>query len=332
MTRFPPAAALTSRSDPTSGRKMDADTYFAENYRAARGKFLTACRSLRLLPQAHRTSAGLGRPDLPLVDSLRLGDPAARHILVICGGDRQADALCCSAIAVGWLNEFANASLPHDTAILLLHHGAVPAAGGETVARGNTPPEWEDDLLVKVEQRYAEYARRKGVDALGKPLAAHELQTVPGYPAAVLDSVATWLNSAADGRIAFADIRVGLGPYGEAEISPCHPPDTAAARRVRSWFGLADPPQEDAAAPQEPDSLSAGLIRRLPQAETTAFSAAFGTYSTMSVLDTLATRPEGEAIPDPRRLLFPTDSAWRTSVWRNAIIVIQRALTALHSS
>jgi len=311
---------------------MDAEAFFAENYRSARGKFLSACRASRLLPKAFRAAAGPGDADPPLVDSVRLGDPAAQHMLVLCGGDRQVDALCCSAIAVGWLNEFANARLPHDTAILLLHHGAIPPEGGETLARGGPPPEWEDDLLAKVEQRYAEYARRKGVDALGRPLAAHELQTIPGYPGAVLDSVAKWLHSAANGRIAFVDVRVGLGPYGEAEITPCHPPDTAAARRVRSWFGLADPPEEHAAAPQQPDSLAAGLIRRLPEAEITTFSATFGTYSMMSVLDSLATRPEGEALPDPRQLLFPSDAAWRNAVWRNAIIVIQRVLTALHSS
>jgi hypothetical protein len=311
---------------------MDAEAFFAENFRGARHKFLSACRALRLLPQAHRASAGPEEPDPPLVDSVRLGDPAARHVLVVCGGDRQVDALCCSAIEVGWLNEFADANLPHDAAILLLHHGPVPPEGGDAPPRGGPPPEWEDDLLSKVEKRYAEYARRKGVDSLGAPLDSPEAQAIAGYPGPVLDSVAKWLNSAAAGRIAFVDIRVGLGPYGEAEITPCHPPGTAAARRVRSWFGLADPPEEHAAAPQEPDSLAAGLIRRLPEAEITAFSATFGTYSMMSVLDSLTARPEGKAVPDPRQLLFPSDEAWRNAVWHSAIIVIQRALTALHSS
>ncbi|MDH3228499.1 MAG: M14 family metallopeptidase [Alphaproteobacteria bacterium] len=311
---------------------MDADAFFADNYRTARDKFISACRALRLLPQAHLATAGPGETELPLVDSVRLGDPAARRMLVVCGGDRQVDALCCSAIEVGWLNEFANASLPHDTAILLLNHGPAPPAGGEAPPRGGPPPEWEDDLLAKVEKRYAEYARRKGVDSLGKPVAVPEMHSIPGYPAAVLDSVAKWLHSAADGRIAFVDVRIGLGPYGEVEITPCHPSDTAATRRVRSWFGMADQPPENAPAAQEPDSLAAGLIRRLPEAEITAFSATFGTYSMMSVLDSLTTRPEGEAIPDPRQLLCPSDEAWRNAVWRSAIIVIQRALTALHAS
>ncbi len=310
---------------------MDAEAYFTDDYRSARGKFLSACRARRLLPQAYRAAAAPGGPDVPLADSVRLGDPSARHMLVVCGGDRQADALCCSAIAVGWLNEFANAHLPHDTAILLVHHGPVPA-GGDAASEDGPPPEWEDDLLAKVEKRYAEYARRKGVDSLGRPLAPEELRAVAGYPAAVLDELVKWLGSAAAGRIAIADIRVGLGPYGEAEVTPCHASDSAAARRVRSWFGLADPPDGQAVVPQEPDSLAAGLIRRLPEAEITAFSAAFGTYSMMSVLDSLTIRPAGQAVPDPRELLFPSDGAWRTAVWRNAIILLQRTLTALHSS
>jgi len=310
---------------------MDSDDYFAEDYRQARGKFLAACRASRLLPQAYRVPANDRKEESELADSVRLGDPAARHMLVVCGGDRAVDALCCSAIEVGWLNEFGGASLPHDTAILLVHHGPVPPTGAELPSRDEVLPEWEDDLLTKVEQRYAEYAREKGVDALGRPLAGAGRGSTAGYPGAMLDSLANWLGSAADDRIAFADIRVGLGPYGEAEITPCHPRGSAGARRVQTWFGLSDPSEADGPAPQEPDSLAAGLIDRLPNAEITAFSASFGTYSMKSVLETLAERPRGQAVPDPRQLLFPNDAAWRSAVWRSAIIVLQRALSALHS-
>ncbi len=332
MTRIAPVATVTCGPGRSGKKTMDPETYFADDYQSARGKFLSACRALRLLPQAYRAPAAPGVSRAPLADSVRLGDPAARHMLVVCGGDRQADALCCSAILVGWLKEFATAHLPHDTAILLVHHGPVPPAGGDAETVGGPPPEWEDDLLAKVEKRYAEYARRKGVDSMGKPLAQADAQTIAGYPGAVLDDLVKWLSSAAVGRIAFADIRVGLGPFGEAEIAPCHPPDSAGARRVRSWFGLGEPSDARATAPQQPDALSTGLIRRLPEAEITAFSAAFGTYSMMSVLDTLTIRPRGEAVPDPRPLLFPSDPAWRNAVWRNAVILLQRTLTALHSS
>lgn len=310
---------------------MDAGEYFAESYRSARGKFLAACKTLRLSPTAFRPPGGPGEPEPALLDFVRLGDPAATHILAICGGDRRIDALCCSAIEVGWLNEFATANLPRDTAIALLHHGPAPKSGGEATGTDEPPPEWEDDVLANVEKRYAEYARLQGVDALGAPLRTSSQADVPGYPAKMLDSVAMGLGSAATGRIAFIDIRVGLGRYGEAEITPCHPPDSAAARRVRSWFGMAELQDADGGADaQAPDSLAAGLMRRFPGAEITAFTAAFGTYSMMSVLNSLASRPEGDSAPDPRQLLFPTDDAWRDAVWHSAIIVVQRALTALH--
>ena len=310
---------------------MEAGEYFAESYRSARGKFLAACETLQLRPTAFRAPGSPGEPEPPLLDFVRLGDQAATRVLIVCGGDRRMDALCCSGIEVGWLNEFAKANLPRDTAIALLHHGAAPQSGGETTAAGEPPPEWEDDVLANVEKRYAEYARLQGVDAMGAPLRASSEAGVPGYPAKMLDSVAGGLGSAATGRIALIDIRVGLGRYGEAEITPCHPPDSAAARRVRSWFAMSEPQDTDGGVgAQTPDSLAAGLMRRFPGAEITAFSAAFGTYSMMSVLDSLASRPEGESTPDPRRLLFPKDDAWRDAVWHSAIIVIQRALTALH--
>jgi hypothetical protein len=310
---------------------MDADDYFSEDYQRARAKFLAACRRTRLLPQAYRASAENGERSLPLADSVRLGDPAARHMLIICGGDRPADALCCSAIEIGWIYDIASASLPEDSAVLLVHHGPVPPASTENPLPAGSPPEWESDLLTKVEQRYAEYAREKGIDSLGRPLARPEPHTTSGYPVSMLDALAKWLNSTADGRIAIIDIRIGLGPYGEAEIAPCHPADSLAAARVRTWFGLADSADANTAASQQPDSLAAGLIGRLPEAEVTVFTASFGTYSMMSVLEALAIRPKGNSLPDPRELLFPTDAAWRTAVWRNAVSVLQLALAGLRA-
>lgn len=332
MTRILRTAGLISRPERLPRPVMDADDYFSEDYRRARAKFLAACRAKRLLPQAYRASAEGDAGQLPLADSVRIGDPAARHMLVMCGGDRAVDALCCSAVEVGWISDIAAASLPEDSAVLLVHHGPVPLAGDEVPARAGPPPEWESDLLTKVERRYAEYAREKGIDSLGRPLSWPDPYTASAYPGTMLDALVKWLDSAAGGRIAIVDVRIGLGPYGEAEIVPCHPPDSAAAARVRAWFGLADQPDTNATTPQEPDSLAAGLIRRLPEAEVTAFSATFGTYSMMSVLETLAARPKGTSLPDPRELLFPTDVAWRTAVWRSAVVMLQRALAALRAS
>lgn len=310
---------------------MTAAEYFADSYRSARGKFLAACRDLRLRPTALHAEKGAGEPDPPLLDMLRLGSPLADHILVICGGDRKADALCCSAMEVGWLREFAKANLPGDTAIVLLHHGPAPETGGEVVTDSGPPPEWEDDLLAKVEQRYAEYARRQNIDASGAPLPAPADGDAPGYSGETLDAVAQELRSAVTGRIAIVDIRVGLGPYGEAEITPCHAQSSDAAKRVHSWFNQ-EPSRDDKSEDmQTPGSLAAGLMRRMTSAQVTAFTASFGTWSMMSVLDSLAARPAGQTMPDTRALLFPDADEWRDTVWRNAIMVIQRTLTALHA-
>lgn len=310
---------------------MTATDYFAENYRSARGKFLHACRELRLQPVTLRGEGDPGEPEPPLLDIVQLGNPAADHILVICGGDRISDALCCSAMEVGWLSEFATANLPGDTAILLLHHGLAPETGGEVAAESGPPPEWEDDLLAKVEQRYAEYARQQNIDAMGAPLAAPADSDVPGYSGSTLDAVGQRLMSAATGRIAIIEIRIGLGPFGEAEVTPCHPAESNAGKRVRDWFGLEISRDGESGETQTPGSLTAGLMRRMTSAQMTAFTASFGTWSMMSVLDSLAARPEGQALPDTRGLLFPEGEVWREAVWRSAIMVIQRTLTALHA-
>lgn len=310
---------------------MEATEFFTDNYRDAHTKFLAACRAQQLMPLAFRAPDDPRSGDLPLVECVRLGNPAATHVLAVCGGDRSMDALCCSGIAIGWLSEFAKARLPRDTAIVLMHHGPVPATGGEVRGESGPAPVWEDNLLATVEKRYAQYAREKGVDAMGAPLATKSSPDTPGYPGTVLDALAREMESASRGRIVFADIRVSLAPFGEAEITPCHAPDSPAAKRVRGWFAAPESPEDADPGTQEPDSLAAGLMRRFTGSNVTAFSAAFGTYSLMSVLDSLSARPANRATPDPRQLLFPKDDAWRNAVWRSAVIVLQRALTGIHS-
>lgn len=310
---------------------MSAEDYFSKTYQSARAKFLAACRELRLQPTGFRTPGGPQEPDPPLVDCLRLGNPSANHLLVICGGDRKADALCCSGMETGWLREFGKANLPADTAILLLHHGAAPATGGEVPGAGGPTPQWEDDILAKVEERYAEYARQQGIDSTGAPLDGPADGDAHGYPGRVLDMLAHTIGPAADGKIVFIEIRVGSGPWGHAELTPCHPLNSAGARRIRKWFSLPAHSENELHEPRELDSLGAGLRRRFPQADITAASASFGTYSMMSVLENLAARPEGQAIPETAAMVYPEDPAWRDAVWKNAIVVIQRVLTRLHA-
>lgn len=309
---------------------MSAEDYFSKTYHSARTKFMAACRELRLQPTG--LSAPGGSPEPPLIDCLRLGNPSANHLLVICGGNRKTDALCCSGIETGWLREFGKANLPADTAILLLHHGAAPATGGEVPgAAAGPPPQWEDDILAKVEERYAEYARQQGIDSTGAPLDGPADGDVPGYPGHVLDKLAHAMAPAADGKIVFIEIRVGTGPWGEAELTPRHPLNSAGAKRVRKWFSLPAPSEDELEETRELDSLGAGLRRRFPQADITAASVSFGTYSMMSVLENLAARPEGRAIPETAAMVYPEDPAWRGAVWKNAIVVIQRVLTRLHA-
>jgi hypothetical protein len=310
---------------------MPADDYFSKTYQSARAKFLAAGRELRLQPTGFRAPGSPPEPEPPLVDCLRLGNASANHLLVICGGDRKADALCCDGIETGWLKEFGKANLPADTAILLLHHGAAPATGGEVPADSGPPPQWDDDILAKVEERYAEYARQQGIDSTGAPLASPTDGDVPGYPGQVMDMLAQTMAPAAAGKIVFIEIRVGTGPWGEAELTPRHPPASASAMRIRKWFTLGEPSEDGPRGDREMDNLGASLRRRFPRADITAATAAFGTYSMMSVLESLSARPDGSALPDTAKMVYPQNAEWREAVWRNAIVVIQRALTGLHA-
>lgn len=310
---------------------MPTENYFSKTNQKARVKFLAACLELRLQPIELRVPEDPQAREPSLVECLRLGPPFASQLLVICGGDRKTDALCCSAIETGWLREFGKARLPADTAILLLHHGAAPTTGGEVPGAASLPPQWDDDILAKVEERYAEYARQHGIDSTGAPGAGPADGDVPGYPGRVLDMLADAMSSSAVDKVAFLEIRVGTGPWSEAELTPCHPLDSASERRARRWFYLPAPSDDEPTDDRELDSLGAGLRRRFARANITAVSAAFGTYSMKSVLESLAARPEGRALPETGAMVHLENPEWRDAVWQSAIVVIQRALTGLHS-
>lgn len=305
-----------------------AEDFFSKNAAAARKKFVLACRPMEILPRTYRAPGQVAGP--PLADVVRLGNESASRLLVLCGGNRASDALCSSAVEVGWLTDFAKARLPPGTAILLVHHGAAPASGGEDNLALPEVPQWDDDILAKVEERYAAYAREKGLDAEGNPLpAAQSGNQIPGFPPEMLDEMALTLFQGGGERMAVIDFRLGLGPFGEAEVTPCHPPDSVGARRAQTWFALPEPAEDEKPAQQLPDSMAAGLARRVHAPEVTTVSLEFGTYSMQSVLDSLAERKEGQSIPDTRRLLHPDSAAWKEAVWHSAIVAIQRALTGL---
>lgn len=310
---------------------MSAEDYFSKNYRGARTKFLSACREQRVQPVGFWKQDDSEASGPPLIDCLRLGHAGATNLLVILGGNRLTDALCCSAVETGWLREFGKANLPSDSAILLLHHGAAPQSGGEVADVGSPPPQWEDDILARVEERYAEYARQQGIDATGAPLDRPRDGDVSGYPAKVMDRLTRAMAPAEPDRIVFIEIRVGIGPWGEAELIPCHPPNSDSTRRIRKWFSLPEPSEEEPPGERNLDSLGASLRRRFPDSEIIAARASFGTYSMMSVLKNLASRPEDRAMPETGRMIYPDDPEWQKAVWKNAIVVIQRALTCLHS-
>lgn len=310
---------------------MSAEDYFSKTYQSARAKFLAACREQRLQPTEFRTPDGAPAPEPPLVDCLRLGNPSADQLLVICGGDRRIDALCCAAVETGWLKEFGKASLPADTAIAMLHHGAAPATGGELADDFGAVPQWEDDILARVEQRYAEYARQHGIDSTGAPLSEPGDGDVPGYPAKILDALHHAVAPTVPTAVVFLDFRVGTGPWGEAELTPCHPIESSNARRARKWFSLPNPSADDPRGERELGSLGTGLRRRFSQVDITAVTVSLGTYSMKTVLESLAARPEGESIPQTGSMVYPQDPAWREAIWKSAIVVIQRALTGLHT-
>ena len=100
---------------------MTAAAHFSASYADARSKFLAAARTGGADLSSHvNPHKGPDGGELA-TDVARLGPPDARRLLVAMSGTHGAEGFCGSGIQTGWLREGRFASLPSDTAILLIH-------------------------------------------------------------------------------------------------------------------------------------------------------------------------------------------------------------------
>ncbi len=299
-----------------------APAYFSNDYRSARGKFLVACKTMRLRVESFENPHAERGGEPVYTDVAVLGPENTRAALMLTSGTHGVEGFCGSAIQTGLILEGLAGRMPPDLRIVMVHavnpygfahlrrvnednidlnrnfidHGAAPPAN----------PAYDElsDIIAPTA-----YWRLATGTALARLLIHRMIHGTAKLQAAITGGqyshpkglfyggqAPAWSNKtfrrivrrhiAGVERAALLDIHTGLGPHGQGEIIASDMPDSPAHARARDWWG------ERVKSSKAGDSVSADLsgtlknafYETLPRAEVTAGTLEFGTLPAIQVL------------------------------------------------
>ncbi|MDP6604096.1 MAG: DUF2817 domain-containing protein [Rhodospirillales bacterium] len=306
-----------------------AAEHFTSDIHNARTRFLSNCEAAGLAVASFRPPL-VEDNEAKFADIVRIGSPNADRLLIIAPGMRLADALCASGIEIGLLRESLREELPREVAIVMVH--AIEPAVFTVHSTAHDLPknrDWDDSVLAAAENRFAEYARKEGLE-LDLAEAGEEIPNVPpGWPLETAAAIAERFLAGAR-RAIMIDVHTGSGAYGEGEAISCHAPGTPGERRAAEVFG-ARVAIDAAAAGAIAGPVARVLAGRLGTAEVTALVLEFGAYSIRAVIDSMLSRGSGDPGDGPGigRLFYPDTDDWKELVWTRAVEVVRAGLKAL---
>jgi hypothetical protein len=250
--------------------KYDIDT-FAEDYFAAREKFLTACAALpgKVRQLQHPSARYENRP--LVTDVFWLGPEQADKVLVVISATHGVEGFCGSASQINWLKHEA---LPdNDIALLFIHalnpygfahlrrvnednidlnrnfidFDEVPVNEGyRELASVLLPAQWTEATNRDTRAKIDEYRKLHGQRQTEEAVSGGQYQypdglfyggSGPSWSRHNIETIIQDYRLARRGSVAVVDIHSGLGPYGYGEIICDHPPESAGAAMAKRWFG-----------------------------------------------------------------------------------------------
>ncbi|HLT76493.1 MAG TPA: M14 family metallopeptidase [Ferrovibrio sp.] len=297
-------------------------THFSPDYATARIRFLKAAKaagaSLESMPHPLKGIAG----EALCTDIAWIGPRDARAVLVTVSGTHGIEGYYGSGCQVGWLEDGHAATLPADTAMLLIHasnpygfswgrrvnednidinrnfidfeHAAPPANPAYAeVHDWLLPDQWNDAVAAGIRQKIAAYYERVGAKAATAAIVGGQHShadgifyggTGPCWSHRTIQAICDKYLQTAQ-RICVIDFHTGLGPFGYSEMICRHPPGSENLELARRWFGEAvtSPALGQSDSPIIEGNLRMGIVRFCPRAVTVALNIEVGTLSSEEV-------------------------------------------------
>lgn len=302
---------------------------FAQDYQKARQNFLRAVNAIQMAPNHRALSyAGQGPHGESLhTDTLWLGKPEARRVVVLISGTHGVEGFAGSAIQIDLLQRLKfNAGWPEDFAFLLIHalnpYGfawlrrcnedgidlnrnfvdftqTLPHnAGHAAIADAIIPPgsDWEaaNRRLMAFHHQHGQRAYELAVsggqytDAQGMFFGGTRPSQARLHIEALMEAYRL-----SERQLAVIDIHTGLGPFGYGEIICDHAPGTVGVDVARHWFGDAVTLPADGSSTSVPkhgllDYAWHAIMNQQPGSQPGCFvTLEFGTYSIENMFEAL---------------------------------------------
>jgi hypothetical protein len=293
--------------------------YFSANYREARSKFLTATEQAAAELEAIENPALAPDGKSVFTDVARLGEHAAKNVLLVNSATHGVEGFCGSAACVGWLRSDASRALPEGVRAILVHamnpHGFAwlrrvtednVDLNRNFVDHDRTPPpndeydrlhpvvlpeNWDSASQAKCKETFDRYVDRHGMFALQTVLSRGQYAHPDGLFFG--GNAPTWSNrqfrSILDRfvvgakRLVFLDFHTGLGPYGSAELIG----DVAPGMKPFFTHGLTSPSTGNSSSPALSGMINCAIRQAVTNAEVTSLTVEFGTYAVAEMLQAL---------------------------------------------
>jgi hypothetical protein len=304
---------------------MPAETFFAQSYAEARGKFLAAVEAAGLDVHSHPHPM-LGRDGEPLaMDVVRDGPADAEALLILTSACHGVEGYCGSGAQIALLGDAELRRRAHDGGIALLYiHGLNPYgfswwrrtthenvdlnrnfhdfhqplphnAAYDEIAHLLVPPQWPPTAQVQADVQ--RYIAQRGLKAWQAAISGGQYAHPQGLFYGGINP--TWSQQTLRhvlrdhgrrcARLGWIDFHTGLGPSGHGErIFACRD-DAAALARARAWWG---PEVTSIYDGSSSSAVLEGLMwlaayEECPQAEYTGIAMEYGTVPIEDVLDAL---------------------------------------------
>lgn len=298
---------------------------FLTNYVEARQSFLKAAHSVGALMDVFlHPQKGFQGEDMA-IDVAWLGARDARKVLVTISATHGVEGLYGSGCQTAWLNEFKPASLPADTAVMVIHalnpygfswlrrvnednmdinrnhvnfEAGPPANEGyEDIHAWLLPDEWTPASQLNLQQQIMGYLAQKGVRAGTRAVTGGQYRHADGifYGGTQLCWSNRQLNQLAHKYlqhaqlIAVLDHHTGLGPSGHTELICRHPVDSQALALARQWWGadVTSPASGESASEVIDGNVRMAFVHLCPQATVVSIAMEVGTQAQTQVMASL---------------------------------------------
>lgn len=298
---------------------------FPSTYQEARQIFLTAARQAGAqLDVCLHPQKGFQGEDMA-IDVAWLGERNASKVLVAISATHGVEGLYGSGCQSAWLQQFKPASLPLDTAVMVIHAlnpygfswlrrvnednmdinrnhlnfeaGPPQNPGYEDIHPWLLPDEWTTATQTALQQQIMGYLAQKGVRLGTRAVTGGQYQHADGifYGGTALCWSNRQLNQLAQKYlqqaklIAVLDHHTGLGPSGHTELICRHPVDSEALATARQWWGadVTSPASGESASEVIDGNVRMAFVHLCPQAMVVTIAMEVGTQDQQKVIAAL---------------------------------------------